>query len=157
MQNMEAVLPKCWQPSSKSAAAAAQKQISRAKRCFWRNSKTGWGSHDSIPCALFNIKNNNATIQNDIVVAIYRGGVFFTDLKLQTHQCKPMVCKPMEHVTAAYLKEIWDKNYWLFEGQHGLRLRESCDSLVITVCQNNADSLDNGNSIEAILNRFFKG
>jgi len=24
--------------------------ISRARLCFWRNSKTGWGSHDSIPC-----------------------------------------------------------------------------------------------------------
>ena len=27
------------------------KQIGRSRRCLCRNSKTGWGSHDSVPCA----------------------------------------------------------------------------------------------------------
>jgi len=31
--------------------AIGEKQISRARSCLWRNSKAGWGSHDSIPCA----------------------------------------------------------------------------------------------------------
>ena len=35
----------------KKIAAIGEKQISRARLCFWKNSKTGWGSHDFIPCA----------------------------------------------------------------------------------------------------------
>jgi hypothetical protein len=49
----------------------------------------------------------------------------------------------MEHVIATYLREIWDKEDWVFEGQHGFRQGFSCQSQVITVFQDNADSLDN--------------
>jgi hypothetical protein len=45
---------------------------------------------------------------------------------------------------------------WLFEGQHGFRLGYSCESQVITVCQDIADSLDNGGRIDAIIIDFSK-
>jgi hypothetical protein len=57
--------------------------------------------------------------------------------------CKP-VWKQMEHVLAGYLGQIWDKNDRLYDGQHGFRPGYSCESQVITVCQDLADSLDEG-------------
>jgi hypothetical protein len=30
-----------------------------------------------------------------------------------------VVCKQPEHVIAGYMRQIWDKNDWLHEGQHG--------------------------------------
>jgi len=27
----------------------------------------------------------------------------------------------MEHVIASYIRQVWDKNDWLYEGQHGFR------------------------------------
>jgi hypothetical protein len=65
-----------------------------------------------------------------------------------------VVCKQMEHVIASYLRQVWDKNYWLYEGQHGFRPGYSCESQVITVCQGIADSLDNGDRIDAIIADF---
>ena len=35
-------------------------------------------------------------------------------------------------------------NGWLYEGQHGFRPGYSCESQVVTVCQDIADSLDEG-------------
>jgi len=49
----------------------------------------------------------------------------------------------MEHVTASYLRQMWDKNDWLYEGQHGFRPEYSCESQVIMFCQDIADSMDN--------------
>jgi len=57
----------------------------------------------------------------------------------------------MEHVIASYLRQVWDKNDRLYEGQHGFRPGYSCESQVITVCQDIADSLDNGDKIDAII------
>ena len=51
---------------------------------------------------------------------------------------------------------MWDKNDWLYEGQHGCRPGYSCESQVITVCQDIADSLDNGDKIDAIIIDFSK-
>ena len=42
------------------------------------------------------------------------------------------------------------------EGQHGFRLGYSCESQVITVCQDIADSLDNGDRIDAVVVDFSK-
>ena len=41
-------------------------------------------------------------------------------------------------------------------GQHGFRPGYSCESQVITVCQDIADSLDNGDKIDAIIVDFSK-
>ena len=45
---------------------------------------------------------------------------------------------------------------WLCEGQHGFRPGCSCESQVVTVCQNIADSLDKGVRTEAIIIDFPK-
>jgi len=44
----------------------------------------------------------------------------------------------------------------LYEGQHGFRPGYSCESQVITVCQDIADSLDNGDKIDVIIVDFPK-
>ena len=62
----------------------------------------------------------------------------------------------MEHVMASYLRQVWDKKYWLYEGQHGFRPGYSCESQVITVCQDFADSMDNGDRIDEIVIDFSK-
>jgi hypothetical protein len=59
----------------------------------------------------------------------------------------------MEHVIALYLRQVHDKNDWLYDGQRGFR---PCECQVITVCQDIADSLDNGDRIEAIVIDFLK-
>jgi hypothetical protein len=53
-------------------------------------------------------------------------------------------------------QDVWDKKNWLYEGQHGFRPGYSCESQVITVCQNIADSLDKGDSIDTIIVDFSK-
>jgi len=54
------------------------------------------------------------------------------------------------------LRQVRDKNDWLYEGQHGFRLGYSCESQVVTVCQDIADSLDAGVGIDAIIIDFSK-
>ena len=55
-----------------------------------------------------------------------------------------------------YLRQVWVKNDWLYEGQHGFRRRYSCESQVITECQNIADHLDEGIDLHAIIIDFSK-
>jgi hypothetical protein len=62
----------------------------------------------------------------------------------------------MEHVIASCLRQEWDRNDWLYKGQHGFRPGYSCESQVITVCQDIADSLDDGDRIHAIIVDFSK-
>jgi len=62
----------------------------------------------------------------------------------------------MEHVIASYLRQVWDKNDWLYEGQHGFRPGYSCEDQVIMVCQDIADSMVNGDRIDAIVIDFSK-
>jgi len=45
-----------------------------------------------------------------------------------------VVCRQMQHVIASYLRQVWDKKGWLYEGQHRFRPGYSCESQVITVC-----------------------
>jgi hypothetical protein len=52
---------------------------------------------------------------------------------------------------------VWgEKNDWLYEGQHGFRPGYSCESQVITACQDIADALDNGERFDAIIAEFSK-
>jgi len=67
-----------------------------------------------------------------------------------------VVCKQMEHVIAGYLRQVWEMSGWLYEGQHGFRPGYSCESQVVTVCQDIADLLDEGVRTRDN-NRFFKG
>jgi len=45
---------------------------------------------------------------------------------------------------------------WLYDGQHGFRLGYSCESHVVTVCQDIADSLDEEVRTDAIITDFLK-
>jgi hypothetical protein len=47
-------------------------------------------------------------------------------------------------IKVGYLRQVWNKNYWLYEEQCGFRLGYCGESQVITVCQDIADSLDKG-------------
>jgi hypothetical protein len=29
-----------------------------------------------------------------------------------------IICKQMEHAIASYLRQVWDKNGWLYEDEH---------------------------------------
>ena len=62
-----------------------------------------------------------------------------------------MVCIQLEHVIAGYLRQVWDKNDLLYEGQQGFRPGYSCESQVITVCQGKADSSEEGVGIDAVI------
>jgi len=62
----------------------------------------------------------------------------------------------VEHVIASYLRQLWDKNDWFYEGQHRFRPGYSCESQVITVCQDIADPLVNGDRLDAIIVDFSK-
>ena len=67
-----------------------------------------------------------------------------------------MVCKQLEHAIAGYLRQVWDKNDWLYDGQHGFRSGDSCESQFITVCQDIEDSLFEDVGIDAIIIDFSK-
>jgi len=54
------------------------------------------------------------------------------------------ICKKLEHVIAGYLRQVWDKDDWLYEGQRGFRPGYSRESQDITVCQDIAKPLDEG-------------
>jgi len=45
---------------------------------------------------------------------------------------------------------------YLFEGQRGFRLGYPCERQIVTVCQDVADSLDEGSSLDAIVIDFSK-
>jgi hypothetical protein len=98
---------------------------------------------------------NNATTPSDwkkaTVIPIYKGGDQLLISNYRPVSLTSVVCKQMEHIIATYLRKIWDKKDLLFKGQHGLRLGCSCESQVIMVYQDIADSLDNGGRIDAIL------
>ena len=51
---------------------------------------------------------------------------------------------------------MWDKNDWLYDGQHGFRPGYSCESQVLMVGQDTADSLGNGDRTDAIMTDFSK-
>jgi len=62
----------------------------------------------------------------------------------------------MEHVIAGYLRHVWEMSGRLYEGQHGFRPGYPCGSRVVAVCQDIADSLDEGGRTDAIIIDFSK-
>jgi len=104
---------------------------------------------------LLDITMNNGTLPGDwkraTVIPIHKGGDRSLVTNYRLVSLTSVVCKQMEHVIASYLRQVWDKNDWLYEGQHGFRPGYSCESQVIAVCQDAADSLDNGDKIDAII------
>jgi len=103
---------------------------------------------------------NNGTPPADwkraVVLPVHKGGDRSLVTKYKPVSLTSVVCKQMEHVIASYLRQVWDKNDWLYEEQHGFRPGYLCESQVITVCQDIADSMDNGERIDAIVIDFSK-
>ena len=87
---------------------------------------------------LMDIKMNNGTLPGDwkraMVIPIHKGGERSLVTNYRPVSLTSVVCKQMEHVKASYLRQVWGKNDWLYEGQHGFRPGYSCESQVITVC-----------------------
>ena len=51
---------------------------------------------------------------------------------------------------------MWEDRNWLYEGQHGFRPGYSCESQIITVCQDISDTLDEAARLDAIIIDFLK-
>ena len=79
-------------------------------------------------------------LSNKPCIPIHKGGDRSLVTNYRPVSLTSVVCKQMEHVIASYLWQVWDKRDWLYEGQHGFRPGYSCESQVITVCQDIADS-----------------
>ena len=109
---------------------------------------------------LLEITMNNGTLPGDwkraTVVPIHKGGDRSLVTNYRPVSLTSVVCKQMEHAIASYLRQVWEANDWLYEGQHGFRPGYSCESQVITVCQDIADTLDNGDRMDAIIVDFSK-
>jgi hypothetical protein len=46
------------------------------------------------------------------------------------------------HVIAVYIRQVWDKSEWIYEGQHGFRTGYTCERQRVTACQDISDSQD---------------
>ena len=57
----------------------------------------------------------------------------------------------MEHVIAGYIGQVWEDRDWLYDGQHDFIRGYSCESQIITVCQDISDSLDEAARLDAII------
>ena len=74
--------------------------------------------------------NNNAIPDDwkgDVVVPIYKGGDRSVVGNYRPVRLASVVCKQIEHVTAGYLREVWEMSGCLYEGQHGFRPEYSCE------------------------------
>jgi len=109
---------------------------------------------------LLEISSNIATIPRDwkisTVVHFYKASYLSALSNYRAISLNSVVCKQLEHVIAGYLRQVWDKNDWLYEGQHGFRPGYSRESHVMTVCQDLADCFDEGDGIDAIIMDFSK-
>jgi hypothetical protein len=103
---------------------------------------------------------NNGTIPRDskkgTVVPIHIGGDRSVIKNYRPVSLTSVACKQMEHVIAGYIRQVWEDSDWLYEGQHGFRPGYSCESQIITVCQDISDSLDEAARLGAIIIDFSK-
>jgi hypothetical protein len=90
------------------------------------------------------------------VVPIYRGCDRSSVSNYRPISLTSVVCKQLEHVIAGYLRQVWDKNDWIYEEQRGCRPGYLCESQVITLCQDIVDSLDKGVGADVIITDFSK-
>jgi hypothetical protein len=69
---------------------------------------------------LLEISLNTATIRRDweitTVVHIYRGGYRSALSDYRAISLTSVICKQLEHVIVGYLRQVWEKNGWLYEG-----------------------------------------
>jgi hypothetical protein len=57
----------------------------------------------------------------------------------------------MEHAIAGHLRHVWDTSGCLYEGQHCFRPGYTCESQSVAICQNIADSLNEGGRTDVAL------
>jgi hypothetical protein len=109
---------------------------------------------------LLEITINNNAIHSDwkkaIVVPIYKGGDRSIAGNYRPVSLTSVVCKQMEQSIASYLRQVWGTSGWLYEGQHGFRPGYSCESQLVTVCQDIAEALDECIRTDAIVIDFSK-
>jgi hypothetical protein len=109
---------------------------------------------------LLDLTINNDTIPRDwkktIVVPIHKGEDRSVVENYRPVSLTSVVCKQMEHVIAGYIRHVWENSDWLYERQHGFRPGYSCESQIITVCQDIADALDEAVRLGAIVVDFRK-
>ena len=102
----------------------------------------------------------NGTLPDDwkraTVIPIHKAGDRSLVTNYRPVSLTLVVCKQMEHAIASYLRQVWDNNDLLYDGQHGFGPGYSSESQVITACQDNVDGLDNGDRIDAIIVDFLK-
>ena len=51
---------------------------------------------------------------------------------------------------------MWEERDWLYKGQHSFRPGYSCESQIITVCQDISDTLDEAARLDVIIIDFLK-
>jgi len=81
--------------------------------------KLGWEAMTPFLARLLGISLNNATNPRDwkkaIVVPIYKEGDRSAVTNYRHISLTSAVCKQLEHVIAGYLRQVWDKNDWLYD------------------------------------------
>ena len=90
------------------------------------------------------------------MVPVYKGGDQSVVGNYRPVSLTWVVCKQMDHVIAWYLRQVWEMSGSLYEGQHGFRPGYSCKSQSVMICQDIADSLDEGVRTDAIIIDFSK-
>ena len=75
---------------------------------------------------------NNGSLPGDwkkaTVIPVYKGDDRSLVTNYRPVSLISVVCKQMEHAITSYLRKLWDKNDWLYEGQHGFRPGYSCET-----------------------------
>jgi hypothetical protein len=108
---------------------------------------------------LLDVTINNGAIPRDwkkaTVIPIYKESDHLVVRNYWLVSLTSVVCKQMVHVIAGYIRQVWENSDWLYKGQHGFRLGYSCQSQIITVCQDISDSLDEAR-LDAITIEFLK-
>jgi hypothetical protein len=61
-------------------------------------------------------------LSKETVGPIYKRGDQSAVTNYRPISVTSLVCKQLEHVIAEYLRQVWVKNDWLYEGQHGFRM-----------------------------------
>ena len=86
---------------------------------------------------LLDITINNGTIPRDwkkaIVVLIHKGGDRSVVKNYRPVSLTSVVFKQMEHVTAGYIRQVWEDRDWLYVGQHGFSPRYSRESQITSL------------------------
>jgi hypothetical protein len=121
--------------------------------------KLGWEDTTPYLAILLEISLHNATIPSDWKKPqwfLFTKGVIGSAVtNYRPISLTSVVCEQLEHVVAGYLRQVWDKNDWLYEGQHGFRPEYSCESLHIV--PGHSGLFGQGGRYRSDYNRYFQG